>query len=94
MNILLQSIPEHDLRVRRRRNLSNIILVCDNHFFEVDELVDLVWRSCDGCSTLLGISERLKSERGLSCGDALVATLMSIVMLRDAGLLHIQRPVE
>lgn len=92
--VRLQSIPEQDIRVRRRRNSSAVVLACDNHFFEIDDLVDSVWCRCDGRSTLLAISERLAADRGMVVGDALVATLASVVMLRDAGLLSVPEPAE
>lgn len=93
MSVLrLEMVPEHDIRVRRRRNASAVVLICDNHFFEIDELVDSVWRCCDGRSTLLTIAERLAVERGLAVGDALAATMASVVMLRDSGLLALHEP--
>jgi coenzyme PQQ synthesis protein D (PqqD) len=88
----LEMIPEHDIRVRRRRYSRSVVLVCDNHFFEIDDLVDNVWRCCDGRSTLVAISERLAAERGLPAGDAVAATMASVQMLRDIGLLTLLEP--
>lgn len=71
-----------------------MLLVCDNHFFEIDDLVDAIWRLCDGRSTLMTIAECLAIERQMPLGDAVAATLASALMLREAGLLILPDPVE
>lgn len=91
MNILsLQTIPQPDFRVRRRKLDGVSWLIHENRYHELDALADSIWQECDGRATLQQIAERIAERKGMPPGEALSATLLGLMLFRHVGLVEWQ----
>jgi hypothetical protein len=81
-----RDVPVQSVRVRRRRYGKRICLILDNHYFDLDEVTDAIWTSCDGASSVAEIGERLHQGRGWALGPAVQATIATLAVLAREGL--------
>jgi len=82
-------VPVRNFRVRRRRNGEVIWLLLDNYCFVLDELTDVVWRACDGESTIAQLQERVEAALSETPERAAIIVSRSLEIFCEEGLLDV-----
>jgi hypothetical protein len=78
--------PRANFRVRRRRYDTTSWLVDRNTWYQIDELADTVWLSCEDGFTVEQIAHEVARRHQLPLGEALAGTVGLLLHFRALGL--------
>lgn len=83
------SVPKREFFVRRRKYDGQCWLIAGTCFYEIDDLVDVVWRACTGDAPIGAIARQLGEERGMPPDAAATATANAVQLFLDLGLVQL-----
>ena len=78
--------------MRRRRYGDARWLVCHNEIYQVDSLTDTVWLACTEGLTIEDVAYRVAEREDLPLAEALAATMGTLELLRERGLVELDEP--
>jgi hypothetical protein len=87
-----QAVPRTSFRVRRRRYGDARWLVSHNEIYHVDALTDTVWLACTEGLTVEELAHRVADREDLPLAEALAATVGTLELLRERGLIELDEP--
>jgi hypothetical protein len=87
-----QDVPERDFRAFRRVVDGVVHLEKENQFFELDDLLDRIWRAVDGRRNVAAVAQTAMAGLSMSPDEALETTLIGLDQLVEIEVLVWGKP--
>lgn len=81
-------VPVRNFRAYRRKIGETIWLYVESYFYEIDSLLDLLWRECDGEKSVEQIGQRLAEATGVSAEEGVAQAEIGFSQMSELDIIH------